>query len=221
MPDKKGIKSLWNGFLRTIWKKAIYPNNYIDSMHFERIRKIAKGWSSYIWLVSLGDGRHAILKEVREKSPRKNLAEREGRFLKIVNSVGVGPMMFEANKKGNYILMEYIDGPIFRDWILDENNSTEKISKEDLYYFIKELYRQLLELDSLNVSHNQLQVGKNILVKTELTRKKKMFIPVIIDFEKASEKTITKNIGQIESFLFYNPHGSVAKRVREILNIEL
>ena len=95
-------------------------------MHFERIRQIAKGWSSYIWLVSLGDGRHAILKEVREKSPRKNLAEREGRFLKIANSVGVGPLMFEANRKGNYILMEHIDGVCFRDWILEENEEENK-----------------------------------------------------------------------------------------------
>ena len=79
----------------------------------------------------------------------------------------------------------------------------------------------MLALDSVNVSHNQLQIGKNILVKTELREKKKVFLPVIIDFEKATEKTHTKNVGQIESFLFYNPHGAVAKKVRKILNIEI
>ena len=43
----------------------------------------------------------------------------------------------------------------------------------------------------------------------------------IIDFEKATTKKKTKNIGQIESFLFFNPHGAVAKKVRKILNLEL
>lgn len=181
-------------------------------MQFKRIEKIAKGWSSYIWKVMLADGRCAVLKEVREKSPRKNLAEREGKFLKLANSVGVGPMMFEANRKGNYILMEYIEGPIFRDWILDE-----KVSRSELYDFIKELYRQLLLLDTINVSHNQLQVGKNILV----ARDGKKLVPVIIDFEKATMKQQTKNLGQIESFLFYNPNGAVAKKVRNILNLKL
>jgi predicted Ser/Thr protein kinase len=200
-------------------------------MRFKRIRQIAKGWSSYIWLVSLENGKKAILKEVREKSPRKNLAEREGRFLKLANIVGVGPVMFEANKKENYILMEYIDGICFRDWVLgkketenkknsEEKFSKEKISREELYFFIKELYTQLLSLDSINISHNQLQVGKNILVKTKFTNGKKIFVPIIIDFEKASEKTKTKNIGQIESFLFYNPNGAVAKKVRKILNLK-
>jgi len=102
----------------------------------------------------------------------------------------------------------------------EEKFSKEKISREELYFFIKELYTQLLSLDSINISHNQLQVGKNILVKTKFTNGKKIFVPIIIDFEKASEKTKTKNIGQIESFLFYNPNGAVAKKVRKILNLK-
>lgn len=186
-------------------------------MDYKKIKQIAKGWSSYIWLVSLANGKKAVLKEVREKSPRKNLAEREGKFLKIANSVGVGPKLIESNLKKNYILMEYIDGNCLRDWIFEE----KRISKKQLYFFIKELYKQLLSLDSVQLSHNQLQVGKNILVQTKIVSGKKLFFPIIIDFEKSTLKQKTKNIGQIESFLFYNPNSAIAKKVRKILQLEL
>ena len=192
-------------------------NTKVISMKFKRIKQISKGWSSYIWLCKIKakneNNKLCVLKEVREKSPRKNLAEREGFYLKKANTLNVGPKLFLNDKKNNCILMEYIEGPRLFDWIM----STKVIRKNDLYYFIKELYKQLQKLDELHISHNQLQVGKNILVST---RKGKTF-PVIIDFEKATTKEKTKNIGQIESFLFYNPNGAVAKRVREILQINL
>jgi putative serine/threonine protein kinase len=186
-------------------------------MNYQKIRRLAKGWSSYVWLVLLTNGKKVVLKEVREKSPRKNLAEREGNFLKIANSVGVGPKLIETNLRKNYILMEYIEGDCFRDWIFEEKN----ISKKQLYFFIKELYKQLLLLDSVQLSHNQLQVGKNILVKTKILSGKKVFFPIIIDFEKSTLKQKTKNIGQIESFLFYNPNSAIAKKIRKILQLKI
>jgi putative serine/threonine protein kinase len=189
-----------------------------------KIRKISligKGWSSYIWLAEAKTGAkkiRCVVKEVREKSPRKNLAEREGKFLKLANSASVGPKIILADEKNNFVAMEFIKGKSLLNWILEsgEKNS-QKISKKQLYYFIKELYKQLLALDSVHLSHNQLQVGKNILVQ----KNGRNYFPAIIDFEKATLKEKTKNIGQIESFLFYNPNGAVAKKVREILNVRL
>ncbi|MCX6801126.1 MAG: hypothetical protein NTZ73_02965 [Candidatus Diapherotrites archaeon] len=192
---------------------------------FKKISLIGKGWSSYVWLAEAKIGAKKIkcvVKEVREKSPRKNLAEREGEFLKLANSAGVGPKLILANEQNNFVAMEFIKGKSFLNWILGENEKdAEKISKKQLYFFIKELYRQLLALDSVHLSHNQLQIGKNILVAKKKTGKNHFFVPVIIDFEKATLKQRTKNIGQIESFLFYNPNGAVAKKVRKILGIKL
>ncbi|MEK6959257.1 MAG: hypothetical protein AABW59_04390 [archaeon] len=187
-------------------------------MNLVKIRRIAKGWSSYIFLAKDSKGNQLVLKEVREKSPRKDLAHREGEMLLRTNSVGVGPKVIEVNYKDNFVAMEYISGPKFLDWVMSENFDKE-VSKEDLYFFIKDLYRQCLALDSLGLSHNQLQVGKNILVKSSNGK----YFPVIIDFEKATMKTpdTTRNLGQIMSFLFYNPNGAVAKKVREKLEIEL
>lgn len=194
-------------------------------MRYEKLAQIAKGWSSYIWLAEAEEGKlkgsKVILKEVREKSPRKDLAHREGGMLLRANSTGVGPKVVEVNYKKNFVAMEYIEGPKLVDWILGSGGATYGTSptEHDLYFFIKELYKQCLALDSIGLSHNQLQVGKNILVRKE----GKHYLPVIIDFEKATMKTpeTTKNVGQIFSFLFYNPNGAVAKKVREKLGLSI
>jgi len=187
-------------------------------MKFKRLRRIAKGWSSYINLAKDSKGRKIILKEVREKSPRKDLARREGEMLLKANSVGVGPKVIEVNYKKNFVAREYIKGVRFLDWAMDENFEKD-VTAEELYFFIKDLYRQCLRLDSIGLSHNQLPIGKNILVE----KRGGKYFPVIIDFEKATMKTpdSTRNLGQIMSFLLYNPNGAVAKKIREKLKLDL
>jgi len=197
-------------------------------MNYNKVNQIAKGWSSYIWIVKDTKGNEFVLKEVREKSPRKDLAEREGKMLQLANSVNVGPKIIEINFEENFVVMEYIRGVKFFDWVMNEGPCKEKnfeneVSAEELYFFIKELYRQLNSLEKAHLSHNQLQVGKNILVekKFDPTTKKEQYFPVIIDFEKATLKyeNHTKNIGQIDAMLFYNPNGAIAKKIREKMNL--
>lgn len=192
-------------------------------MKFNKIIQLSKGWSSYIWLIENENKKKFVLKEVREKSPRKDLALREGKMLSLANSVGVGPKIKEINFEKNYVIMEHINGKKLFDFILDEQ--FKNITKEELYELIKNIYRQLYLLDSINLSHNQLPVGKNILIKeiSPTLNKKKTFFPIIIDFEKASvkENNKTRNLGQMDSFLFFNPNGVVAKKIREKLELEL
>jgi len=191
-------------------------------MKYTKINRIAKGWSSYIWTIKDTKGKIFVKKEVREKSNRKNLAEREGQMLSLANSVGVGPKIKEINYKKNFVIMEYISGPKLFDFVLGKE--FEKISKKELYFFVKELIRQCLLLDEIGLRHTQLQVGKNILVTKKIENGKRKFIPTIIDFEKASidpEKKKEKNFGQLTGFLLYNPHGKIAKKIREKLEMEL
>ena len=46
-------------------------------MKFERIEKIAKGWSSYIWLVKNSKGKKLVLKEVQEAESKAQEAKSE------------------------------------------------------------------------------------------------------------------------------------------------
>ncbi|MDD3159790.1 MAG: hypothetical protein PHQ98_02385 [Candidatus ainarchaeum sp.] len=184
-------------------------------MEFIKLKQIDKGWSSFIYLVKeKTTNKIYILKETREKSNRKELAKREGSMLSLANSVGIGPKIKKIDYENNGVIMEYIKGKEISKFIFED---FEKITKYQLYELIKDLYRQLYKLDKINLSHNQLLGGKNILI----TKKRKNYFPIIIDFEKSNLKEKTKNIGQIDSFLFYNPNSEIAKKIREKLEIKL
>ena len=192
-------------------------------MEYTKTQLLAHGWSANIYLARDEYGNEVLIKEVRDKSPRKNLAEREGKMLSLANTVNVGPKIIEIDYKNNRVVREYVHGEEFREWVLGKTFGT--VTREQLYAFIKELYRQLLRLDTIHVSHNQLGVGKNVLVKKETNTMtgSERFVPVIIDYEKATVKpgTHTKNIGQIEDLVFYNPNGVIAKKVREKMSVIL
>jgi len=193
-------------------------------MNYTKITQIAKGWSSYNWIVKDEEGKEFLLKEVREKSPRKDLAEREGKMLLLANSVGVGPKVKEVNFEENFVVREYIDGENFFNFVLSDNFDKE-VSAKQIYDCIKEIYRQLLLLDKINLSHNQLQIGKNILIKKviDASTKEIKYIPVIIDFEKSTikENNHTKNVGQLFALCFFNPNAAIAKKIRTKLNLTL
>jgi len=66
-------------------------------------------------------------------------------------------------------------------------------------------------MDEIGLDHGQLAgKGANIIVKRNLR-------PVIIDFEKASQKRKCHNVNQLKSFLFRNPNSEIAKKVKEII----
>jgi putative serine/threonine protein kinase len=186
-------------------------------MKYTKINLVAKGWSSYNWIVEDECKNKFLLKEVREKSPRKDLAEREGKMLLLANSMGVGPKVKEVNFEENFVVREFVKGEIFLDFVMSEE--FDKATPLQIYNLIKEIFRQLLLLDKINLSHNQLQIGKNIIVKKEGEN----FVPVIIDFEKATikEENHTRNIGQLLAMCFFNPNGAIAKKIREKLNLTL
>ena len=109
-----------------------------------------------------------------------------------------------ADLKRRIILMEFIEGKTFQDWVFSGP------SKAELKAFVNDLERQARALDKVGLDHGQLAgKGKNILV-----RKGK---PVIIDFEKASSQRKAHNFNTVHSFLFKNPNGAIAKKVREII----
>ncbi|MEK6942158.1 MAG: RIO1 family regulatory kinase/ATPase [archaeon] len=169
------------------------------------IKKIANGYSSEVFLVKNRAGKKFALKAEKAKSPRKNLAQKEASNLRLANSVGIGPRLFGVDEKAGVVLMGFVDGIPFSDWLFEKNPQKKVLQK-----FIDALLVQAKKLDSIGLDHGQLAgKGANILVRCAL--------PVIIDFEKASQVRKCHNETQLLSFLFENPHGAVAKKVKEIL----
>ena len=179
---------------------------FLQEQKLSLIGKIAKGWSSEIFLVKKAD-KKLVVKIEKEKSPRKNMAEKETKNLCLANTLGIGPKLVASDFEKRIILMAFIQGELFSKWLFSGP------SKKQLQKCIDSLLKQAKKLDAAGLSHGQLAgKGANILVK-------KNCLPVIIDFEKASQCRRCNNYNQLQAFLFRNPNSAVAKKVKEILEI--
>lgn len=177
---------------------------FLSGNGFANPKKIAKGWTSDVFVAESGGGGRVALKVLRAKSNRKGMVLREAENLKAANSVGVGPKLLAFDEIANVVAMEFIDGISFDKW-LDSNPI-----KTVLLEFIDELYSQARSLDEIGLDHGQLAGrGRNILVRDNL--------PVIIDFEKASMHRKCHNVAVLESFLFKSRDSGVVKKIRRIL----
>ncbi|MBU1121051.1 hypothetical protein KJ660_04200 [Candidatus Micrarchaeota archaeon] len=180
-------------------------NEFLKENSLELINKISKGYSSEVFLVQNSKGKKFALKIEKEKSPRKEMVEKEVQNLKLANSISVGPKLISFDKEKKIILIEFIEGKTFSGWLF-ESPPDKKI----LEGFLKELFSQAKKLDEVGLDHGQLAgKGKNILVRNNL--------PVIIDFEKASTNRRVHNLTQLDSFIHKNPNSAIAKKVKEIL----
>ncbi|MBI2598481.1 MAG: hypothetical protein HYW50_04765 [Candidatus Diapherotrites archaeon] len=173
------------------------------------LKQISKGYSSIVFLAKNKEGKMFVLKVEKPKSPRKNMVQKEASNLALANSAKIGPRLFSFDEKARTILMEFVNGVTFAGWLFEK-----KPSKKQLKKFVKNLLLQAKKLDEIGLDHGQLAgKGANILVRNGL--------PVIIDFEKASQVRKCHNETQLRSFLFENPNGAVAKKVRKILQTKI
>lgn len=199
------LLNYWNGM-----NSSSFPKNlakFLKAWQLKLIRKIAKGFSSEVFLVKKGKKSFA-LKIEKVKSRRKEMAEREVENLKKANSVKVGPLLHTFDLEKRIILMEFIKGKTFSTWLFGLKKNKE--NKKKLKKFIEELFSQAEKMDEIGLDHGQLAGrGVNILVKKGK--------PVIIDFEKASMNRKCHNKTVLESFLFKNPHSEITKKVKEVL----
>ena len=74
---------------------------------------LGKGYVGVVVIAKKGS-EEVALKIRRTDAPRKDMKE-ESILLKLVNSIDVGPKMFDVSK--NFLVMEYLDGEKFSDWI--------------------------------------------------------------------------------------------------------
>ena len=168
------------------------------------VRGIGRGHSSLIFLVRRGNGAKLVAKMERPDSTRFRMAERESQNLKMANGVGVGPQLLGKDLKRRIVLMEFVEGPCFSEWLFSGPG------KKELKIFVEGLQNQARALDRIGLDHGQLAGrGRNILVREGK--------PVIIDFEKASSKRKCHNLSVVQSFLFKNPKGAVAKKVKGLI----
>ena len=149
---------------------------------------LGKGYVGVVVIAKKGN-KEVALKIRRIDSQRKGM-KNEGVLLKLVNSVNVGPKMFDVSK--NFLIMEYLDGEKFSNWIemLSGTGSVKKL-KSTIKSVLEDCYR----LDQIGFDHGELSnISKHVIVgKSKVS---------IIDFESSSTKRKPSNVTSITQAFF-------------------
>ena len=119
---------------------------FLKEKKLEKVEKIAKGFSSQIYLVKDEKGRKLALKMERKDSPRKMMVEKEAEHLQAANKAGIGPKLVWADVQKRIILYEFVEGRTFNRWM------NQQPSRQDLLKVLKELFRQANKLDEIGLS---------------------------------------------------------------------
>lgn len=180
--------------------------DFLDSKNLKLIEMISKGYSSEIYLVENETNEKFALKIEKDKSPRKDMTQKEAENLESANYDSIGPKLIDFDLENRAILMEFIEGKTFHDFLFSDPK------KDVLQQVIRNLLLQARTLDGIGLDHGQLAgKGKNILVRENN-------LPVIIDFEKASQKRKPHNLNQLTAFLIKNPNSGITKKIKEIIS---
>ncbi len=149
---------------------------------------LGKGYVGVVVIAKRGN-KEIALKIRRTDSPRKGMKD-ESVLLKLVNSVNVGPKMFDVSK--NFLVMEYLEGEKFSDWVtlLKGIGSARKL-KSTIRDVLEDCYR----LDQMGFDHGELSnISKHVIVgKTKAT---------LIDFESSSTERRPSNVTSITQAFF-------------------
>jgi len=161
---------------------------------------LGKGYVGVV-VVAKKNNKEIALKIRRTDSQRKGM-KNEALLLKIVNSVNVGPKIFDVSK--NFLVMEYLEGEKFSDWMdsLKGSGSVKKL-KSTIRDILEDCYR----LDQIGFDHGEISnISKHIIVgKNKAT---------LIDFESSSTQRKPSNVTSITQAFFIG--SGIAKKAQKI-----
>ena len=170
------------------------------------IGKLSILGKGYVGVVVLAkkDNKEVAIKIRRMDSQREEMRN-EAKLLKIVNSVNVGPKLFDVSK--NFLVMEYLEGEKIGSWIecIDGKGSVKKI-KDVIRKVLEDCYR----LDQIAFDHGELSsITKHVIIGKSK--------PVLIDFESSSIERRASNVTSVTQAIFIG--SGIAKKVQRIYKL--
>ncbi len=185
--------------LKTLGISAI---EFTGLKRIESLPVLGKGCVSVVVVAHNPLGRCAL--KIRRMDSDRPSMEHEAEMLRIANSVGAGPKLRGWSK--NFLLMDYVEGVLFPDWVASLKGRGKKRSLEGAVRGILEICSKL---DKVGLDHGELsRAPKHIIVTAEQK-------PVLVDFETASVKRKPSNLTSICQYLFIG--SEVSKRVKKIM----
>lgn len=176
---------------------------FVGPTSIGKLSILGKGYVGVVILAKRGN-RDVAVKIRRLDSQRKEM-KNEAKLLKIVNSVNVGPKLFDASK--NFLVMEYLEGEKIGNWIKDigGKGSVKKL-KSTIRTILEDCYR----LDQIGFDHGELSsITKHVIVgKSKST---------LIDFESSSIERRVSNVTSVTQAIFIG--SGIAKKVQKIYKL--
>ncbi len=170
------------------------------------IGKLAILGKGYVGVVVLAKkGTKDIAVKIRRLDSQRKEMRNEAKLLKTVNSVNVGPKLYDVSK--NFLVMEFLEGEKIADWI---KNLSGKGSVKKLKFTIRSVLEDCYRLDKIGFDHGELSsISKHVIVgKSKST---------LIDFESSSTKRRVSNVTSATQAIFIG--SGIAKKVQRIYKV--
>lgn len=164
---------------------------------------LGKGYVGVVVLAKKDKKEVAI--KIRRIDSQRGEMRNEAKLLKIVNSVNVGPKLFDVSK--NFLVMEYLEGEKIGNWIecVDGKDSVKKIK-----VVIRKVLEDCYRLDQIGFDHGELSsITKHVIVGKSK--------PVLIDFESSSIERRTSNVTSVTQAIFIG--SGIAKKIQRIYKL--
>jgi len=163
-------------------------------MNEQNLTYLAKGHRGIIYLTKY-KGKKAVIKKEKAGSKAINRIPNEANYLKILNKIRIGPKLFCSDSDS--IISEYIDGPVFPEWL-------KKASKRHSLQVIEDIYQQCFKMDKLKISKEEMHhPHKHIIISNNK--------PIMIDFERCHKTLQPMNVTQFSSYM-------LSRNIRDKLN---
>lgn len=165
-----------------------------------KLEILGKGYVGIVVLAKRGSNNVAL--KIRRLDSQRSEMKSEAKFLKLVNSVNVGPKLFDYSK--NFVVMEYVEGEKIGKWI---DSLKGQGSSKKLKIVLKEILEDCFRLDQIGFDHGELSsISKHVIVGEKKS--------TLIDFESSSTKRKASNVTSITQAIFIG--SGLEKKVQKI-----
>jgi len=163
---------------------------------------LGKGYVGIVVMGRLG-GRAVAVKIRRTDSQRRTLAG-ESRMLGKANRAGVGPRLVTGSR--NFLVMEYLDGQRFSDWISGAGGPG---AAGEVRATLAKVLRDCFRLDLAGIDHGELSmISKHVIVGRKVT---------VVDFESSSTERRVSNVTSAAQGIFIG--SGIARKVSGVCRV--
>ena len=144
--------------------------NSIKKSKYKIIKKLGQGsFGAAYEVLNINDNKKYVIKEIQKKEASKSELEdliKEAKILSTINHCNVVKYFesFEENNTFN-IVMEFCEGSDLKNFINEHKQSNKKIEEKQIYLFIHDICKGLLDIHSKKLIHRDLKPANIFLTK--------------------------------------------------------